>query len=122
MMDRDARRAGALAPSEIVDHGEDIRRPLGITDGASTTATVACLDLYRNASFPLGTKKRIAGLRLVATDVDWSHGTGTEVSGPGLSLLLAMTGRNGGLDQLTGDGVTTLRTRLEPTHHEESRR
>ena len=36
---------------------------------------VACLDMYKNASFPLGTKKRIEGLRLVATDVDWAHGT-----------------------------------------------
>lgn len=139
MMDRDARRAGALSPTEIVErlratasttngppapvmtmlgeivvHGEDIRRPLGVAGGTSPEATAACLEMYQGAGFPVGTKQRIAGLCLVATDLDWSHGTGPEVSGPGLSLLLAMTGRTAGLDDLCGDGLTSLRTRMAP--------
>jgi hypothetical protein len=67
--------------------------------------------MYKVASFPVGTKKRIAGLRLRATDVDWSHGDGPEVTGPGLSLLVAMTGRPGGLDALSGEGLATMRSR-----------
>ena len=46
-----------------------------------------------------------------ATDAEWSHGTGPEVSGPILSLVMAMTGRKAPLDDLTGDGVATLRSR-----------
>jgi uncharacterized protein (TIGR03083 family) len=135
--DRDARRLGALPPAELVErlrarttttnrppapvatmlgeivvHGEDIRRPLGLDHAPSPEALCACLDLYRGANFPVGTKKRIDGLRLVATDVDWSQGTGPEVSGPGLSLLMAMTGRAAALDALDGPGLATMRGRM----------
>jgi len=137
MIDRDARRAGQLPPSEIVErlratasatnhppapivtmlgevvvHGEDIRRPLGLASGTSPEARLACLEMYKDASFPVGTKKRIAGLRLVASDVDWSHGSGPEVGGSASALLLAMTGRRGALDDLHGDGLGPLRERM----------
>lgn len=137
MMDRDARRTGTLPASEIVErlratttttnhppapvatmlgeivvHGQDIRHPLGLSSDTNPEAVIACFDMYRGASFPVGTKKRIAGLRLVATDMDWSHGAGAEVSGPGPSLLLAMTGRAAALDDLGGDGLATLRSRM----------
>jgi uncharacterized protein (TIGR03083 family) len=140
MMDRSARRAGALPATEIIErlratsettngppapvmtmlgevvvHGEDIRRPLGVRSAVGADAVGACLEMYQDASFPVGTKKRIAGLRLIATDVDWSHGSGPEVHGTALSLLLAMTGRPGGLDDLDGEGLTALRTRMVPT-------
>ncbi|HEU5386674.1 MAG TPA: hypothetical protein VFV73_12285 [Streptosporangiaceae bacterium] len=45
------------------------------------------------------------------TDADWSHGTGPEVKGPVLSLVMAMTGRTVADDDLAGDGVATLRSR-----------
>jgi hypothetical protein len=51
------------------------------------------------------------GLALYAADADWSHGTGLEVSGPILSLILAMTGREVADDELGGDGAWTLRAR-----------
>ena len=56
-------------------------------------------------------KKRVAGLKLTATDVDWSTGDGPEVSGPAMSLILAMVGRTKALDDCTGAGVETLRAR-----------
>lgn len=97
---------------EIVVHGEDIRHPLGLTRDVPPDALDACLDMFTKASFPVGGKKRIAGLRLVATDTGWSHGSGPEVSGPGAKLLLAMTGRGAGLDALSGDGVPVMRQRM----------
>jgi uncharacterized protein (TIGR03083 family) len=140
MVDRDARRMGALSPSEIIErlrarltttnrppatvitmlgevvvHGEDICYALGVPHDTSPEALTACLQMYTGANFPVGTKKRIAGLRLVATDVGWTHGSGPDVSGPGAPLLLAMTGRPGGLDGLAGDGLATLRSRMVPT-------
>ena len=53
-------------------------------------------------------------MRLVAADADWSTGDGPEVTGPALSLLLAMTGRDAGLVGLTGDGLPIFATRLAP--------
>jgi uncharacterized protein (TIGR03083 family) len=97
---------------EIVVHGEDIRHPLGISYDVPKQALTECLDMYTRASFPVGGKKRIAGLRLVATDIGWTHGSGPEVSGPATNLLLAMTGRRAGLDALTGDGVGIMRERM----------
>ena len=52
--------------------------------------------------------RRIAGLRLQATDAEWAHGDGPEVSGPLLSLILAMTGRKAVHPDLSGDGVAEL--------------
>jgi uncharacterized protein (TIGR03083 family) len=137
LMDREAHRMGSLPPAEIVSrlrarttttnrppapvvtmlgevvvHSEDIRGAVGQTGTKNPEALVACLEMYKAANFPLGTKKRIDGLRLVANDLDWTNGTGDEVSGPGLSILMAMTGRAKALDSLTGDGLTTLRSRM----------
>jgi uncharacterized protein (TIGR03083 family) len=97
---------------EIVVHGEDIRHPLGLTRDVPDGALNECLDMYTKANFPVGGKKRIHGLRLVAKDTDWTHGEGPEVVGPAGSLLLAMTGRAAGFDALSGDGADVMRQRL----------
>jgi len=97
---------------EVVVHSDDIRRPLGIPSAASAQALVACLDMYKDASFPLGAKKRIEGLRLIATDAEWAHGDGPEVTGPAMPLLTVMTGRAAGLGALDGAGMSTLRRRM----------
>ena len=93
---------------EMVVHGQDIRRPLGITYSPPVTTTRQVADFYKNSNLLIGSKNRIAGVRVVATDTDWSHGSGPEVSGPILSLVLAMTGRRVALSDLTGDGVEPL--------------
>ena len=51
------------------------------------------------------------GLRLRATDLDWSAGDGPEVAGPGEALALAMTGRGVALADLSGEGVAVLEAR-----------
>lgn len=53
----------------------------------------------------------VAGLRLVADDADLVHGDGPEVTSPALSLLLAVSGRHVALDELSGAGLETLRSR-----------
>jgi len=68
-------------------------------------------DFYKGSNLIIGSKKRVAGIKLRATDADWSFGDGPEVSGPIVSLVLAMTGRKPALDGLSGDGVATLRSR-----------
>lgn len=96
---------------EIIVHGEDIRRPIGLEHQSPASALVAVADSWKGSNLLIGAKRRIAGLRLRATDAEWSHGDGPEVAGPLQSLLLAMTGRKAAYTDLTGDGLALLGTR-----------
>lgn len=100
-----------VALGEVMVHGEDIRRPLGAKGEHPAEHLVTLAELYKKTGAPLRAKKRIAGLKLTATDVDWSTGDGPEISGPAMSLILAMVGRRGALDDCAGPGVDTLRQR-----------
>jgi uncharacterized protein (TIGR03083 family) len=96
---------------EFVVHGADIRRPLGLTYTPPVATTIQVADFYKTSNLLIGSKKRIAGLRLVATDASWTHESGPTIEGPMLSLVQAMTGRTAPLADLTGDGVAELRSR-----------
>jgi uncharacterized protein (TIGR03083 family) len=96
---------------ETIVHGEDARRPLGLSHAYPMEAVVEAADFYKGSNTLIGAKRRIDGLTLKATDTPWTHGSGPAVEGPMLSLLLAMTGRKAPMDDLTGEGVATLRSR-----------
>ena len=96
---------------EIVVHGEDIRRPLGLTHTVDDAALVAVADSYKSSNLLIGSKRRIEGLRLTATDVAWSTGDGPEVTGPLVSLILVMTGRSAASPDLEGEGLSTVLSR-----------
>jgi uncharacterized protein (TIGR03083 family) len=96
---------------EVIVHSEDIRRALAIKHKYPTDAAVQVANFYKNSNLLIGAKTRIAGLKLRATDSDWSHGDGPEVSGPVVSLVMAMTGRRAATEDLAGDGVAILRSR-----------
>jgi uncharacterized protein (TIGR03083 family) len=97
---------------EIVIHGADIRRPLGIRQETPIPTVLRVADFYQGSNLIVGARSRIAGLTLRATDTDWVHGTGPAVTGPLLSLVLAMTGRAAALEDLTGEGVDLLTKRM----------
>ncbi|HEX3459452.1 MAG TPA: maleylpyruvate isomerase family mycothiol-dependent enzyme [Acidimicrobiales bacterium] len=96
---------------EIIVHGEDVRRPLGLQHRAPEAALVAVADSYKKSNLLIGAKRRIAGLKLRATDCDWVHGDGPEISGPMISLIMVMTGRGGVDNDLTGEGLAVLASR-----------
>ena len=96
--------------SDTVVHAQDIRRPLNKPREIPAERVIAALDDMKAATY-MSNKKRIAGLKLTATDMEWTFGSGPEVRGPGEALLLAMTGRKVALEELEGDGVETLRKR-----------
>ena len=100
-----------VALGEVMVHGEDIRRAHGSRGDHPPEHLTTLAELYKKTGAPLRAKKRIDGLKLRATDVDWSTGDGPEVAGPAMSLILAMVGRQGALDDCTGPGVDTLRAR-----------
>ncbi|MEI6700678.1 MAG: maleylpyruvate isomerase family mycothiol-dependent enzyme, partial [Actinomycetota bacterium] len=96
---------------EIVVHGEDIRRPLGLTHQSPEAALIAVAEGWKKSNLLIGSKRRITGLSLHANDSSWSHGSGPKVEGSLQDLVLAMTGRKGALAGLTGPGVDILRSR-----------
>ena len=97
---------------EAVVHGEDIRRPLGIKRAYPPEAVTRAADFFKGSNLLTGTKRRIAGLGLRADALEWAAGSGPEVTGPALSLLMAMTGRAAAPEDLSGDGVATLASRM----------
>ena len=134
--DKDAKRLGAIDPAELVRrlqarttttnhppapvmamlgeiivHGQDIRRPLGLEHRTPEVALVAVADSWKKTNLLIGSKRRIAGLRLRAADAEWVYGDGPEVSGPLVSLVLAMSGRKGAHPDLTGEGLALLADR-----------
>ena len=96
---------------ETIVHAEDIRRPLGIKHDYPVDAVKTVLDFYQGSNTLIGTKNRIEGLTLTATDAEWTHGDGPLVEGRLIDLLMAATGRKAALDNLSGDGVVTFASR-----------
>ena len=96
---------------ETIVHAEDIRRPLGIAHAYPLSSVTQLIDFYAGSNVLIGGKRRVEGVTLRATDTDWSRGAGPAVEGPALALLLATAGRKAALDDLTGPGVETLRSR-----------
>lgn len=99
---------GRVGLIECLIHQQDIRRPLEQPRAIPDERLRVSLD-YARVSPVIGGARRTRGVRLVATDMDWSAGRGPEVRGSGEALLLAMTGRAELLDELDGEGVTLLR-------------
>lgn len=95
---------------EEIVHGEDIRRPLGIVRAYPQEAVLRALRLQARMSASFGgAKELVAKVQLTATDADLTIGTGPEVSGTALSLLLAISGRQVALAELTGAELITER-------------
>jgi len=127
----------AMSPDDLMDLLHRHLRPQGLTAGfggmiALVDGTVHHQDIRRALDHPravpierlerilplvpsnprLGAGRRVKGLHLQATDVNWQHGSGPEVEGTGEALLMAMTGRRVALDELTGPGLVTMAERL----------
>ncbi|MFE7631619.1 maleylpyruvate isomerase family mycothiol-dependent enzyme [Kocuria sp. NPDC057446] len=109
-----ARTTSAPAPPatrlvEAFVHGEDIRRPLALTRTCPAGPVAEALRHQLSTSTKIGGgRERAAGLRLVATDAALDAGAGPEVRGPVLALLLAVSGRPVGPEELAGPGVSAL--------------
>ncbi|HEY4020108.1 MAG TPA: maleylpyruvate isomerase family mycothiol-dependent enzyme [Pseudonocardiaceae bacterium] len=103
---------GRIGLTDCMIHQQDIRRPLGLPRQIPTERIVPVLSFSLFAP-PIRGVLRVRGVRLVATDLDWSFGSGPEVSGTAEALLMAMAGRRGILSELSGPGGAKLATRIE---------
>ena len=105
---------GTKAVDPLVDvlvHTQDIALPLDIAhDAADRAAAVAAADRIWSMSFPFFARRRLRGLHLRATDVEWQRGTGPDlVAGTITALLPVLAGRRGrSLDPLHGPGKASL--------------
>ncbi|MEU1983399.1 maleylpyruvate isomerase family mycothiol-dependent enzyme [Nocardia sp. NPDC019395] len=98
---------------EMIVHGEDIRRPLGLSRAYPEEAVTDALRLQIRTSAGFGGgRELVSGLALVADDSDFTTGSGAEVRGPLLALLLVASGRGVAAAELHGSGVETLRERV----------
>jgi hypothetical protein len=104
--------------ADLVVHELDIRRPLRRSRPMTAEAFRITADLMVGTGGPLAVvfahppRRMVRGLRLVADDLDWSHGEGPEVHGSAEALLLAITSRPVERGELTGPGASTLLDRL----------
>lgn len=104
-------RGGMIALVDGMIHHQDIRRPLDLPREIPHDRLRTALRLALTAP-PIGAPKRARGLTLVATDLDWSRGSGPEVCGPGEALLMAIAGRGHAIDELSGPGQALLAERI----------
>jgi uncharacterized protein (TIGR03083 family) len=102
---------GGIALTDGTIHHQDIRRALGLPRTIPEHRLVPVLTFSLRAP-TLPSKGNAEGLKLVATDVEWTVGDGPEVTGPGEALLMAAAGRAPALEDLSGEGLSTLRERV----------
>ena len=102
---------GMIALVDGMIHQQDIRRPL------SQQRVIPPDRLHRALNYALTSPatrgaRRTRGVRLVATDLDWNHGGGLEVTGAAETLLMAMAARPDAFNQLGGPGKELLARRI----------
>ena len=100
---------GGLTTVDVGVHTQDIRRALDLEGTLDPKVVQGALDFCtthpkRKMMIP---PEYISGLRLEATDMDWSWGEGDLVRGTGEAILMGINSRDVAAD-LEGDGVAKL--------------
>ena len=96
----------------MVIHQQDVRRPLGRARNLPADVLETVLNsVLTDSGGNLGSVERADGLKLVATDIDWEHGQGSELRETAEAILMAISGRKVALDDLEGPGTVQLASR-----------
>ncbi|WP_246398071.1 maleylpyruvate isomerase family mycothiol-dependent enzyme [Mycobacterium vicinigordonae] len=108
-----------LLLGDHIIHELDIGFALGRKPAIDVAALACVLNTQVRVPNPFVPAAALArGLNLAATDVDWTHGWGAlTVTGGAAQLASVLAGRPWGLDQLSGAGVSELRSRLWIRRH-----
>jgi uncharacterized protein (TIGR03083 family) len=115
-----ARFGGRVGLVDAMVHHQDMRRPLGMPRQIPAERLLCALPFAVTAP-PLRGFWHARGVRLTATDVDWSRGKGLDAHGPGEAVLMVLAGRSGVAQDLIGPGATVLQHRLGRTTRAVSR-
>lgn len=101
---------------DVIVHSQDIAVPLGRQFAVPAEYTQLGLQRVWEMGWPFQAQRRLAGFTLQATDTDWVAGSGPQVHGPALSLLLLLTGRTStAVPMLEGPGVAAVRAKQSPS-------
>ena len=100
----------AAAPlADIVMHTHDVCLPLKLPVGVAVECYEPIMGLLFSVAGTSFSRSGRPDVQWVATDRDWSHGSGDEVRGSIADLALAAGGRSERLDAIDGAGVDALR-------------
>jgi len=95
--------------TEVLVHGQDILVPLGIDSRRPAERWEVALGFLTSTAARRGyVRGRLPAVRLVATETEWTHGSGPEVDGPIRALGLTLAGRDARLGELSGPGLPLL--------------
>ena len=98
---------------DVLVHAQDIAIPLGRDYPMPSEAARVGADRVWTMGWPFWARRRLRGVQLLATDIDWSAGAGVELRGPIGMLLLLLTGRTAtAVPHLSGTGVHTITERF----------
>lgn len=106
-----ARLGGRVGLVDAMIHHQDIRRPLGLPRRIPAERLEHALPFAVTAP-PLRGFWHARGVRLIATDLDWSRGRGPEARGDAEAVLMVLAGRPTVARELTGPGAEILQRRL----------
>jgi uncharacterized protein (TIGR03083 family) len=98
--------------TDVIVHGLDIRRPLGIDRDVAADRLTAVLDLLAKPKTQKFFKATLPDVTLKATDIDWTAGSGHKtITATAEDLALFLAKRRVDPVHFTGDGVDALGTR-----------
>lgn len=106
-----ARFGGRVGLVDAMIHHQDMRRPLDMRRRIPAERLLCALPFAVTAP-PLRGFWNARGVRLVATDLDWSWGRGPEARGLAEAVLMVLAGRRRVARELTGPGASILQERL----------
>ena len=98
----------AMTVSDVAVHTQDVRRPLALPGTLDEAVLQQALDFLTTGkkATTLVDRRPLDGVRLVATDSDWSFGEGAEITGTSEAIMMGLANRPV-LDELSGDGLAT---------------
>ena len=105
------RSGGSSKPfgmGDVVVHSADAFRPLSEDVDVAPDVAASVLDAYWDRARMVVHAAPHRGHRLVATDLAWSRGTGTEIRGRTIDLVLLVANRRQVLPLLEGPGLVDL--------------
>ncbi len=95
-----------MTVADVVIHTQDVRRPLGlpgVIDESTLRSVLDFLTTHKMAT-TLVERRDLDGIKFNATDMDWSFGTGDEITGTGEALMMAIANRDV-TSELSGAGL-----------------
>lgn len=98
----------AVGLGDVLVHGNDALRALGLEFEVDPGDAVPVLNAYKRVGRLIFHARPYANVRLVATDVQWSYGKGSEVTGRAIDLLMLMANRQQVVETLSGSGMVDL--------------